>query len=305
MKHLRRLYLTLAGCLLLLAPLSSTAQALHGEWFVYGYITGCYFDTLEGAVIHFEGYDPVVSGPSGYYWIYLNTVPCWHNITVTAEAYNPFTMSQFISGSTQIDANLTQGGVNEQPRFVNLALTPGEPVELNFSFFNGGCVDTYIGVSAEYMYPGPQNWLGLIFPFSFTLFPGDACELNVPGSTDGLEPGGYDGAVFFSASGYQDFQYTLVHLDIVVGAPEPAPVTAFGFFPNPAGHLLNLTVPHPGGRIEILDPAGRVMLQHATAGETEFQLDISALAGGLYLVRYCNPGGILSQKLLVMNGNTH
>ena len=69
-------------------------------------------------------------------------------------------------------------------------------------------------------------------------------------------------------------------------------------FPNPATEQLHLTVPEYTRLVELHTPSGRVVYSHALSPGIQ-QIDVSGLAGGLYLVRAETRTGVQVQKVII------
>ena len=69
-------------------------------------------------------------------------------------------------------------------------------------------------------------------------------------------------------------------------------------FPNPATEQLHLTVPEYTRLVELHTPSGRVVYSHALSPGIQ-QIDVSGLAGGLYLVRAVTRTGVQVQKVII------
>lgn len=69
-------------------------------------------------------------------------------------------------------------------------------------------------------------------------------------------------------------------------------------WPNPADNLLQMMVPETGRyHVQVRDLTGKTVVQQSFSGQT-FEMDISDLADGLYLVKLCSEERIYSSKFV-------
>lgn len=89
-------------------------------------------------------------------------------------------------------------------------------------------------------------------------------------------------------------------------SPATGPMAIIGTGANPAGGILPITLQAPAGALDlsVLDMSGRVVSEGALAhpgGEALYQIDISRLPDGVYLVRAVQGASAASARLVVLN----
>ncbi|MBX2974357.1 MAG: T9SS type A sorting domain-containing protein, partial [Flavobacteriales bacterium] len=104
-----------------------------------------------------------------------------------------------------------------------------------------------------------------------------------------------------SGNKVQTFPLTIAQ-ELSVGAAPIRRANELSVFPNPAQHTLYVTLP-PGSvgqaEVQVLDMAGRVVLQRTLNGSTSASLDVSQLPTGLYTVKANAQGRVTTTRVSV------
>lgn len=92
-------------------------------------------------------------------------------------------------------------------------------------------------------------------------------------------------------------EYPHCYDDTATAVPEAAaPLTALQAWPNPTTGLLEVAVTEGGGVLSVFDARGQQVLRRAVSGTTA-QLDLSALAQGLYYLSWQGSAGVFTLKV--------
>ncbi len=79
--------------------------------------------------------------------------------------------------------------------------------------------------------------------------------------------------------------------------------TGISIYPNPARSYVNIISGKPedlnGAVLTIVDMAGKVTLKQTLSTNNQQQINISALAKGMYIVHILKTSGVETQKLLI------
>lgn len=97
----------------------------------------------------------------------------------------------------------------------------------------------------------------------------------------------------------QGFQQPWADISTVIGE-NAGSAPDIRVYPNPVRHVLNVDVPGDAGQdqLELLDAAGRTVLQTNTTGD-HTELDLTRYGAGNYFLRVLNAEGIVSRTFKI------
>ncbi|WP_299206343.1 T9SS type A sorting domain-containing protein [Brumimicrobium sp.] len=76
----------------------------------------------------------------------------------------------------------------------------------------------------------------------------------------------------------------------------------FNIYPNPANHVVNIDFAETLnlGKVMVTDLSGRTLIQQSIVGQSSLNVDVSALANGVYTISIINESGNLTTKKLIV-----
>ena len=77
-------------------------------------------------------------------------------------------------------------------------------------------------------------------------------------------------------------------------------VSGLQIYPNPASDHVNIQLPaHTSAKVSVYNITGKLLIQHAIAGQNEVRIDTNTLAKGMYMLSFENDATKIVNKLIV------
>lgn len=161
-----------------------------------------------------------------------------------------------------------------------------------------------VSFSSAFTWNGTDN-IEVITQFDRQSFTGNGnltwtgTTLDTAFSRNAFSGGASYPAIF--SSFYQQRTNTIFTVGGNVGLAETAAKAGFSVMPNPAKNIITINSREgfDNGRINIMSVSGQVLSATHIAGGKSAQIDISALAAGIYIAEIINAGKIARAKIVV------
>ncbi|MCF8232852.1 MAG: T9SS type A sorting domain-containing protein [Bacteroidales bacterium] len=159
-------------------------------------------------------------------------------------------------------------------------------------------IESNWGVIVELVGDGIPTWMS-VSPQSGSIEPGNSEEIMIDFTTEGLEPGIYEGEVHVGSND-PDNQYTVVSvtLDVATGIDDQEKVGVMTY-PNPATDYFNVKANERINNVKVLNNVGQVV-HSAKVGTDSFRVNTSNLEKGVYLIQVeTESNQVMTNKIVV------